>query len=67
MLVLVLRTLKGYRDNVASETNTAINSLSKSVIQAPEAEGAKEGGLVGEGDAAGEQVQVEDAAENASI
>ncbi|MCI89199.1 hypothetical protein A2U01_0110487, partial [Trifolium medium] len=44
-----------------------VNSPSESVIQAPEAEGAEEEGFVGEGDAAGEQVQVEDFAESASI
>ncbi|MCI96974.1 hypothetical protein A2U01_0118274, partial [Trifolium medium] len=41
------KNTKGIQDNVASETNTAVNSSSESVIQAPEAEGAEEGGLVG--------------------
>ncbi|MCI90188.1 hypothetical protein A2U01_0111479, partial [Trifolium medium] len=60
------KNTEGIQDNVASETNTTVNSPSESVIQAPEVEGAEEGGLVGEGDAASEQVQVEDSAESAS-
>ncbi|MCI83142.1 hypothetical protein A2U01_0104417, partial [Trifolium medium] len=45
---------EGIQGNVASETNTSVNSPSESVIQTSEAKDAEEGGLVGEGDAAGE-------------